>query len=110
MAKSLLLKVEDIKTLIKGQGACLCTSMITVDGLPVGYMYRDEPEFEEDSGWRILAGTETDAYMEDPKNGKIYDLNTIANYDSSIIPHLHKPIGTTLERIPDTDEYRELLE
>ena len=37
---------------------CIATDRITVDGLPVGYMYREKPEegdpFERyDSGWRF---------------------------------------------------------
>ncbi len=40
---------------------CIATDRITVDGLPVGYMYREKPEegnpFEGyDSGWRFTAG------------------------------------------------------
>ena len=44
---------------------CIATDRITVDGLPVGYMYREKPEegdpFERyDSGWRFTAGDESD--------------------------------------------------
>lgn len=39
--------------LVAKMGYCLASDKITVDGLPVGYMYREEPEEEDDSGWRF---------------------------------------------------------
>lgn len=47
-------KVEEILDLIFPIGACLATDKITVDGLIVGYMCREEPEIEVDSGWRFF--------------------------------------------------------
>jgi len=35
-----------------------------------------------------------------------YDVNTIANYYPAIIQYLDQPIGSQLERIPDTNKYR----
>jgi hypothetical protein len=64
--------------------------MITVDGMPVRYMYREKPDNDLDSGWRFFAGSETDEYVEIPENCGIYDVNTIANYDPDIIPHLER--------------------
>ena len=61
-------------------------------------MYREEPSFDEDSGWRFFSGTETQEYVDNPKNLMIYDVNTIANYDHAIIPYLNMPIGAELER------------
>lgn len=51
-----------------GAGGCITTDRITVDGLPVGYMYREKTRegspFEGyDSGWRFTAGDESDKYM-----------------------------------------------
>jgi hypothetical protein len=36
--------------------------------------------------------------MDNPDNTTIYDVNTIANYDPEIIPHLRAPVGSALER------------
>jgi hypothetical protein len=75
--------------------------MITVDGCRVGYMYREEPDNSTDSGWRFLAGTESDDYMNEPDNFAIYDVNTIANYDPEIVPLLDAPAGAAYERGTD---------
>lgn len=79
-------------------GSCYATDKITVDGLPVGFMYREEPDDEYDSGWRFFSGTETQDYADDPGNTSIYEVNTIANYDKAIIPFLDSEPGTEFER------------
>lgn len=84
----------------------MATDKITVDGLQVIYMYREESDFHLDSGWRFFSGTETQEYVDDPNNTMIYDVNTIANYDKAIIPYLNLPLGVELERIPGTNEFQ----
>jgi hypothetical protein len=64
-------------------------------------MYREEPDFAEDSGWRFFSGKEDQEYVDKPENTMIYDVNTIANYDPAIIPYLDMKIGTELERNDD---------
>ncbi len=61
-------------------------------------MYREEPDDPRDSGWRFLAGDESDAYMDEPKHHAVYAINTIANYDPEIIPFLSAPEGSAFER------------
>ncbi|SDE00695.1 DUF2185 domain-containing protein [Niabella drilacis] len=92
------IKKEDIKKVISPMGGCYASDMITVEGLPVKYMYREEGNFEKDSGWRFLSGTESQEYLDNPENLMIYDVNTIANYDPSIIPYLNAEIGSEFIR------------
>lgn len=96
--KKFKLRNEDIETIVEGLGGCFATDAIVCDGEPVGFMYREEPEFDNDSGWRFLSGQESDDYINDPDNVGIYDVNTIANYDRDIVPLLGLPVGTALER------------
>ncbi len=103
--KTFLIHKEDILPMLtdwEGPEGCLATDRITVDGAPVGYMYREEPDGDyPDSGWRFTAGDETDEYMDDTDNSGIYALNTICNYDPDIIPLLHFPYGTVFYRDSD---------
>ncbi len=78
--------------------SCIAADRIAVDGCPVGFMYRDEPDDEIDSGWRFFAGTESQEYLDDPDNIAQYDVNTIANYDQGIVPLLDAPAGSAFER------------
>ena len=102
------LKPEDIKELIPSMGYCLASDKITVEGLKVGFMYREEPEEADDSGWRFLSVTETQEYIDNDKNIMIFDVNTIANYDPAIIAYIKMYVGTELERIEGTEEFREI--
>ena len=69
-----------------------------VDGEKVGYMYRENPDFVGDSGWRFTAGDEDEEYMSEPSHSGIYTLNVVANNDDDIILFLNSPIGTAYYR------------
>jgi len=107
MKKKYILSEEDIQPLVHGYGGCIASDKITVEGYPVGFMYRQEPLNEIDSGWCFLSGFEHEDYMSDSSNHDIYDVNTIANYDPSIIPLLDSDINRAFER---TESQEQLLE
>jgi hypothetical protein len=106
--KKFKLTAAEILPLAEGHGACLATDYIVVQGEPVRFMYREEPDHEDDSGWRFLSGLEDDDYMDDADNLGAYDVNTLANYDRAIIPYLNAPIGTNYERVEGKAQFIEL--
>lgn len=106
--KQYKIKSEDIKSIIPNKGGCMATDKITVMGELIGYMYREAPDFNNDSGWRFLSGTESQEYADISNNWAIYDLNTIANYDNAIIPYLDSTINSEFERINGTDEFKQI--
>lgn len=83
-----------------GPDGCLATDKIMVEGCKVGYMYRENAKGSQfpDSGWRFFAGTEMDAYINDPSNTGVYSLNTLCNYDPAILPLLDSPFGSAFFR------------
>ena len=97
--KKFKLRPDEIVTLISNMGGGMVSDQITVEGRPVGYMYRQAPNHEADSGWTFMAGTESQEYADDPKNWSICDLNTAANFDRAIVPYLESPVGTRLDRV-----------
>lgn len=92
--KKFKLKSNQIKQLIQNIRACIASDKITVSGELIGYMYREEPSFKNDSGWRFFSGTETQKFADQADNFEIFSVNSIANYDPSIIPFLKLPIGS----------------
>lgn len=96
--KPFKLSAEEIQPLATGRGGAIATDRITVQGRPVGFMYRSAAEYEWDSGWTFTAGDESDAYMDNPGNFASYDVNVIANYDPDIIPLLDAPVGSAFIR------------
>lgn len=98
------LSADQIETLVEGMGACFATDRIVVDGQAVGYMYREPPNNDHDSGWRFFAGDESEEYVEKTDNTGIYDINTIANYDRDILDLVHSPIGSAFAREGENGE------
>ncbi len=106
--KKFKLRAEHIRQLAPRFGGCFATDMITVVGHQVGFMYREQPDFDSDSGWRFFDGSEPQEYLDDKDNIAIYDVNTIANYDPDIIPFLFMPIGMAFERQKSTGKFVEV--
>jgi hypothetical protein len=101
------LRAEDFVNLLdRSTGSGIASDHITVEGRHVGWMYREKPDNDVDSGWRFFSGSESQEYADDANNFAIYHLNTIANYDRAIIPYLESEFGTRLERIQGTNQFR----
>lgn len=69
---------------------------VAVDGLPIGYLVRDE------LGWSFLAGDETQAYVDRPENLLIMPLRELAERHSRVQPFLTAPPGSSFERMGET--------
>jgi hypothetical protein len=70
-------------------GYVAVSNRVMIDGAHVGYLYREAPEKEEDSGWWILAGDETQEYVDDPNNFAFYNASTILER----VPELRSVLG-----------------
>jgi len=105
VTKRFRLQSFEIESLVTDKGWCIATDRITVDGCCVGFMYREAPDSDGDSGWRFFSGDESDSYANDPTNLAMYDVNTIANCDPAIIPLLESPIMTAFERLTGTSAF-----
>ncbi len=72
---------------------CFVSHRVLYDGQKVGYLYREEPVAEDDSGWRITAGSEDEKYMDDSANVSYVSLGAVLNLDDRIIGLLDSPVG-----------------
>jgi len=97
---------KNIKPLYpEDRGGGMVTDRVTVEGHPIRFMYRTESVAPEDSGWCFFSGVgEDDSYVNDPNNSSVMSLNTIANFDPTIIPFLGAPVGSVFEKIDDEFE------
>jgi hypothetical protein len=84
---------------------CFVTKRILVDRQRVGYLYRETPDNEKDSGWRIMAGDESQEYMDDATNTSFVSLGAVLSCDDSIITLLDSPAGVAYERPPGSNEF-----
>lgn len=106
--KPFRLRADQIRPIATGYGGCYATDMITCGGSRVGFMYRETPDNQVDSGWRFTSGYESDQYINDPDNLAFYNVNTIANYDPDIMPFLDAPVGSAFERESGTGLFVEV--
>lgn len=106
------IKQEDLKQVVNDNRGCVVTDKITVEGLKIGFMYREKPDedIENDSGWRFFSGTEDQDYVDDYANSEILTINTVANYDPAILPYLKAKFGSEWERVEGTDKFQEYTE
>ena len=69
----------------------------------VGFMYRDEPLNEQDSGWSFMAGNEDDEYNSNSQNIAVVTIGEVSQIDPDILKYIDNPVGTTLIRISPTE-------
>lgn len=93
------------KELVPPMGGCFITERVAVDGLKIGYMYREVPDRPEDSGWRFFSGDESQEYIDDLTHTGVYEVNTAANFDADIVPYLETPPPCAFEKVPGGHEY-----
>jgi hypothetical protein len=77
---------------------CYVTQRILRDGARVGYLYREEPDNENDSGWRFTANDESAEYMDDSKNTAFVSVGLVLSKDDSFIDLLDAPSGAEFIR------------
>lgn len=77
---------------------CFVTRRILDEGARVGYLYREAPDRDEDSGWRFMAGDESQAYMDDADNLALVSLGALLSLDDSFVELLDAPEGAQFER------------
>ena len=70
---------------------CFITNRVLNGEATARYVYREAPDSENDSGWRITAGDETDEYMDDPENSAYVSLGAVLRRDDSIRSLLDTP-------------------
>lgn len=86
---------------------CFVTNNILYQGEKVGYLYREDPDTDDDSGWRMNTGTETDEYMDNTDNISYVSLGAVLREDDSIVHLLERESGSAFAR-DDNGDFIEL--
>lgn len=91
-------------------GYIIASDQVVKDGLKIGYLYREDPDSEADSGWRVFSGEETQEYADDSSNFKMYNASTILALDPQIGSLLGSVPPVSFERNEESGEFIELEE
>lgn len=102
--------VEDghIDLVEKYHARCFVTRKVLYDNQPVGCIYREEPETDTDSGWRIMAGDEDQEYMNIGDNIFYVSLGAVLNMNDHFVHLLDSPVGSEYERDEETGKFVEV--
>jgi hypothetical protein len=73
------------------------------DGQPVRWLFREAPDREADSGWRVFAGDETDEYNDDYRNISLIGVGQLVQRDAALKAVIDAEPGAAFER-RDPDE------
>ncbi len=72
---------------------CFATQRILKDGAAVGYLYRETPDDEDDSGWRLTANDESQEYMDEKSNIQYVSLGRVLSSTDAFIHLLGSEVG-----------------
>lgn len=86
-------------------GFVFATKMLVEGRKKVRFMYREQSDDPNDSGWRFFCGDEDQKYVDNPDNIGIYDINTILEIDNSILPLINSHNGTAFEREDENEPF-----
>ena len=86
-------------------GLCFVTKRVLEDGAPVGYLYREEPDNDDDSGWRFTANDESDDYINDSANVALVSLGAVLSVDDRFIRLLDAPAGSAYAFDRNTQQF-----
>ena len=84
---------------------CFVTKRVLEDGAPVGYLYREEPDNGDDSGWRFTANDESDDYINDSANVALVSLGAVLRVDDRFIRLLDSPAGSAYAFDHNTQQF-----
>ena len=92
---------------MEDQRTAVVSRLIMKEGWDVGWLCREEPDNDGDSGWRIFAGAEDEDDLDKPGSFSRQPLEAVVDLDPTIEGFLDSPVGSAFERIGDTDRFRE---
>lgn len=87
-------------------GYVMASRLVADERRKVRWMYREEPDNDKDSGWRMFCGDEDAAYCENADNFGLFDAWTIAEIDPDVVPLLDSPPSSAFERRGETDPFQ----
>lgn len=78
------------------------TAVVSIEvahqGLSIGWLYRAEPDRDDDSGWRVFSGAEPDDFADDASNFVVLTLEELVALDPGVVDVLDAPPSSCYER------------
>ncbi len=95
---------QEMKVYIQGAGGTIVTKSILNGTAKLKWLFRQESE--HGNGWVAFGDTDSQEYVDDPKNMAIVDFNILANIEPTAVNVFYMPAGSDLEfRSDKTGKY-----
>jgi hypothetical protein len=89
-------------------GYIIASHDVMISGKRIGYFYREKPDSEGDSGWRVFSGEETQEYADNPDNFSLYNATSIVEVEPEIAEFLGREYPIAFERDPSSGKFTEI--
>jgi len=86
-------------------GYIIASNEVMEEGKTIGYLYREEPEDDTDSGWRVFSGEESQEYADEPTNFSMYNASTIIEREPMVVRCLDSQYPIAFERDPVSGKF-----
>jgi hypothetical protein len=94
----ILIKHDHPEWLPCGELSALVSAMVLDDNQAVRFAYREEADDEQDSGWRLFSGQESDKYTDDAKHIRTCNVYWLVDFDPTLKEILRADVGSVFER------------
>ena len=95
-----LIRPDNPQFLPVGEKNAVVSARALEPGCQVRWAYREEPDNDGDSGWRLFAGDESQEYVEDPANARVCNVYWLVDRDPTLFQLFQAELGAAFERLP----------
>jgi len=88
-----------------GEKAALVSERVLEKGCKARFVYREAPDHDEDSGWRLFRGDETQEYVNEEANIRRCNVGWLVNRDPTLRPVFRNEVGSAFERENEDDNW-----
>ena len=104
----IIIRKHDPRWIECGEQMALVSALVFEGDNGVRFAYREKPDREEDSGWRLFSGHEPDEYSTDPAHVRICNVYWLADFDPSLAEILRCGLGSVFERSTRDSQWKKV--
>ena len=99
---------NDPRWLDIGDRVALVSKLVFEGDKTIRFMYRERPDNEKDSGWRLFSGNETDEYNSDAENIRLCNISWLVDWDPSLLEIFKNKFDAAFERKSKRAKWRQV--
>ncbi|MDR2632063.1 MAG: DUF2185 domain-containing protein [Treponema sp.] len=104
----IIIKNDDPRWLDAYEQFTLVSKMYFENKGIINFLYREEPDNKDDSGWRMFTGLENDDYANDPQNIKMIKVAYLLDHDPSLLEPLKNGYNIAYERDNEKSKWKKV--